>query len=231
MFAATAKPRALARRGFTLVELLVVMSIMAILIALLVPVLNAVRRQMSITRTQASIDGISMAIETYRQVQNAYPPDKNPASEFVGVRCRSSECLVYYLSGGSIAYQDAPSVIPVGYPWQNTLYRDNSPDGNGRKAMTVYYTINTSLLKDGDGDMAPEVYDPWQKRIIYNTGSSTDGDYNQYGAAKHNLKKFDILSAGPDGVYGNDDDVTNYKDSLADDYYKFRTGDLWAGYE
>ena len=53
-----------------------------------------------------------------------------------------------------------------------------------------------------------ELIDPWQRRLIYNTGSSTNSTYNQNGAAKHNVRRFDILSAGPDRLYGNEGNDT-----------------------
>ncbi len=70
----------LARRrlaGFTLIELLVVIAILTLLISILVPAVNSVRRTAKRTATQSTLQGISTALENYRVDQTiggAFPP-------------------------------------------------------------------------------------------------------------------------------------------------------------
>jgi len=209
-----ARPRS---AGFTLVELLVVMGIIAILMAFLVPTLAAIRHQANVNKVTAIIHGISGALEAYKQAYQVYPPDKKNESDDAQDLNLSSECLVYYLSGGSIYYINGTS--SASYPWQHAVYQSS-----GRKNMTIYLSFNRNLLADKDGDGAPELYDPWGKRFIYNSGVGTDGDYNQYGAADHNFRKCDLLSGGPDKTYATADDIANYDDELTDDYSQFNSG-------
>jgi prepilin-type N-terminal cleavage/methylation domain-containing protein len=184
-------------RAFTLVELLVVMSVIAILMSLLVPTLHAVRRQVNETRCEAMIHGLGMAIESYKQMYYAYPPDHT----FPYV----SQALVYYLSGASIAYQ---GTAPTGYPWNHSVFND--PSGSGRLASHVFYQFDDDMLKDLTGNGLPGIIDPWGLPLFYNAPGGENGN------PKHNVQGFDLVSAGVDGNLDTDDDLANYSDSKTD---------------
>ena len=213
MFAHDTRPSA--RRGFTLIELLVVMGVIAILMTILVPTLSRIRQTVGETRTNALIEGLSMALDIYRTAHNAYPPDKHPAGTNQGQSHagldKTSECLVYFLSGASIVYVNGQS--PATYPWRHALYWDSSTAGVGRKAYTISYTFKDNVLTDKDGDLAPEIIDHWGKRLIYNSGGTTNGTWNQLEAPRYAVGKFDIFSAGYDGKYGTDDDLRSWGSS------------------
>jgi len=65
---------AAARRGFSLVELLVVIGIIAVLLALLMPALTAVRVQSYQLRCQATLRSIGQAAELHALVHHGYLP-------------------------------------------------------------------------------------------------------------------------------------------------------------
>ncbi len=67
--------RHLARSGFTLVELLVVIVIIGILVGLAIPAINMVRRRALATRIGMEIKQLESAVEAYREKYGDYPPD------------------------------------------------------------------------------------------------------------------------------------------------------------
>lgn len=64
-----------ARRGFTLVELLVVIVIIAILASLAVPVTNKVMQMANTTRIKAVMKDLQVAVGHYRTEYNRFPVD------------------------------------------------------------------------------------------------------------------------------------------------------------
>jgi prepilin-type N-terminal cleavage/methylation domain-containing protein len=62
------------RGGFTLVELLVVIGIMAVLMALLAPMIMQAWRSANRTRMASDLQAIATALEAYHQDHGAYPP-------------------------------------------------------------------------------------------------------------------------------------------------------------
>jgi prepilin-type N-terminal cleavage/methylation domain-containing protein len=62
------------RRAFTIVELLTVMSIIVILIGLLVPALNKVKRYAMKVKQTAQLHSIGTALELFSNEFSGYPP-------------------------------------------------------------------------------------------------------------------------------------------------------------
>jgi prepilin-type N-terminal cleavage/methylation domain-containing protein len=70
------------RRAFTLVELLAVVAIIGLLIAILVPSVNSVRKAARKTATSSGLNTLSIGLETFRtqrELGEAYPPSASDA--------------------------------------------------------------------------------------------------------------------------------------------------------
>jgi prepilin-type N-terminal cleavage/methylation domain-containing protein len=62
------------KKGFTIVELLTVMGVIALLIGLLVPALNIVRRIAKDTKQRAQFHSVEVALEIFKNDDGEYPP-------------------------------------------------------------------------------------------------------------------------------------------------------------
>ena len=79
------------RRAFTLVELLVVISIIGVLAALTIPLAGSVARTKKINTAQAEMQQIETALENYKAKYGVYPPS-NPTNAILNT-------LFFELSG------------------------------------------------------------------------------------------------------------------------------------
>ncbi|HUT35389.1 MAG TPA: hypothetical protein VNE39_18015 [Planctomycetota bacterium] len=83
------------RRGdaFTLVEMLVVTSVIVLLLAILFPAFTAIRRNQKVQRTKATVEAIASGIQAYQNDWGVFPP-----SEFVEGVNRGNRSLVALLN-------------------------------------------------------------------------------------------------------------------------------------
>jgi prepilin-type N-terminal cleavage/methylation domain-containing protein len=88
-------------RAFTLVEMLVVIGIIGVLIALLLPAINAARRNALNASIAFEIKTIDQSLETYKQQRGEYPPcfgDYNASGTLVyGTAARNNSAVERHL--------------------------------------------------------------------------------------------------------------------------------------
>ncbi|UCG57860.1 MAG: type II secretion system protein [Phycisphaerales bacterium] len=129
------------QRGFTIVELLTVMSIIVILIGLLVPALNQVKRYAWKVKQKTQLHSISAAIEMFNSEFDGYPDsgEKGPDGGFYCGAMKLCEAVMgqdllgfhpdsTFRSDGT-AYDPVTGAAKDLYPDANTvsasIYRDN----------------------------------------------------------------------------------------------------------
>ena len=116
------------KSGFTLVELIVVVAIVAILASIAAPIIDRAVTQSRVARVRSEINAVATALEAYHVDNNAYPPSEETAAEY-------PDSSFNRIGAGYFAYMGRLTT-PVAYlgaelpidPW-NTLKKSNSGFG------------------------------------------------------------------------------------------------------
>jgi len=184
--------------GFTLVELLVVMSIIAILVAILVPTIVTLRRTAKRTASRDLLFQISASVQQYSQDWGSAPPDFCP---------NDAEYLKF------TNYTVADPFISGAGPMEATAEALYYYLTNQALTGTPYLELQKDVQwMDYNNNKLPEAVDSWGRPFLYNRAAFPSGPsgYNAAGNPIHNLPgtavPFDLFSVGPDGVTSNGND-------------------------
>lgn len=174
------------RSGFTLIEILIVVGIIGLLVTVLLAVLLAV----------------------------AGKGPEHQAKDFVNNRLPAAMTKWQEAAGVNNAYPNSPNMRDgEGYLDGNINLFDElvtKPQKGGKPA----YIEDGAYIK-GDSNGKPIFLDPWNNAYIYRNYTqklSKSGSGVRTTIAKKYSEDYDIISCGPDGVYGNDDDIARGKD-------------------
>jgi len=190
-------------RGFTLVELLVVIGIIAVLASILIPAIRAVSRAARTANTEDLLARITVALDLYFRDATYYPPDSIPD----GAKIISSTGLPNY----------PVSPDPALPPEALCYYLANPFVTNDHPLIKLRYSMETM---DHNRNQLPELVDAWARPFLYNRPTFPGfekGYYNYTDATispaartepEHNFDKYDLYSVGPNGRTG-DDEVPN----------------------
>lgn len=132
------------RRGFTLVELLLVLVILGTLAAIVVPKFAGRTEQARITAAQAQIANFGVMLDAFEVDNGSYPKGKDGLVDLV---------------------QQPRDAIN----WRGPYMKTDIPD------------------------------DPWGNPYVYEC------------PGRHNESSYDLMSAGPDGRAGTEDDINNWE--------------------
>jgi prepilin-type N-terminal cleavage/methylation domain-containing protein len=151
-----------AKRGFTLIELVVVIGIIGILATLIFAVGGGVRERQNRTRAQADMATIANALEAFKARYGEYPPVANPA--YTTAARDANAIRLYRALTGQMAYQRDTG---------GTMQFVDIPDGQeGRSFIDAgrFTLIDTSSPANQNPD--PEatttaLMDPWGRPYVY----------------------------------------------------------------
>ncbi len=147
------------RCGFTLVELLVVIGIIALLMGILLPVINAVRKSAYGADSKNQIRGIANAIDRYYQEQSAYPGLFSNAKIAAGKtvtgspgNLTSTENCVLALTGGvatTAAWSSGVSIIDTTAFTYSTATLGRGPltfNSISQKRFQSYFDVSPQIV-------------------------------------------------------------------------------------
>ena len=167
-------------RGFTLVELMVTISIIAILTVIGLVVYQQVEMQARVTKVKADLDAMAKQIEIARQVKNAtFCAMSGDSNCFNDKDCRSG------IEGGATTGK-----------YGDTVQVKDRPD-----------CVNTMTSEWANVTSMPLPKDPWGN--VY-TFDANEEDHLLHNGVTHDCRWDILSSAGPDGLAWTHDDYYYY---------------------
>lgn len=170
-------------QGFTLIELMAVVLVMAILVAIAMGVTGYVQKRIKITTARAELAAIEVALESYKTDWGYYPATGPKRISFNQVAEGSNNLILYRAI--------------IGLPGRKR-YITFPTDG-------IQSNMAISLLYPGaPGSLG--LFDPWGKLWNYYNSPGTAYENvktNAYAGYTHggqvNARTYDLISYGPDG--------------------------------
>jgi prepilin-type N-terminal cleavage/methylation domain-containing protein len=205
-----------ARAGFTLIEILAVILIIGILTGVLVSQLGGADDAAKSSLTKSYLKQLELTIKEYSNAKGGFPSshfDADAGIDNGGTNIGAEALYVALFTDGWVDAIDAELVDNLG----NT-------DGDS----------SSRVLVDGMGRELHEIVDAWENPIAYidrldygienreyvTYSPDTGEEIQSYVSARkmagkdryHKRTEFQLISAGQDGEFGTDDDITNFKE-------------------
>ncbi|MBN1817139.1 MAG: type II secretion system protein [Sedimentisphaerales bacterium] len=137
------------KKGFTIVELLTVMGVIAILIGLLVPALNQVKDYAKQIQQSAQFHSIETGLEMYKTEFGEYPPSNDNLDEYDPTRnpkLNGADDQFYYTGANKLAEamvgQDFLGFHPKSQFWSDGRAEVVNPQTGVRAWPRVYNAVN-----------------------------------------------------------------------------------------
>lgn len=185
-------------KGFTLIEMLVVITIMGVIAALLVTAAAGAHKKAQIDRAKAGIQLIASKIDAYKNKRGEILPNLNPAVDNV-----TTEMEIYTtLKEWGFEVPEEKKVDPWGNPYIIVLQRDYLADFE-LAGPTMGYNATPFFKMQG-------IYRPWavspKTKAISKTAPTASPTLDACYEKQDN--GYQIISAGPDGKVCRYDDPT-----------------------
>jgi len=183
-------------RGFTLVELIVVIGIMGVLAGLLMGGIMVARGAVKKAMTQTLVKNVALGAKLFEQQWGYLPYDHTAelGSAITGLTTDQEKSIAVFMFLVLTGRKDGPYLEP------------------DEKDLDLDHTVsNATVVTNWDSkynDQAPLLLDAWGNPLVYDR-NRPEGTFDP---TDHNQKTVDVYSFGPDGEDdgGEDDDINNW---------------------
>ncbi|MEP6685865.1 MAG: type II secretion system protein, partial [Verrucomicrobiota bacterium] len=165
------------RRAFTIIELLIVMTIILVLAGLILATAGYVQKKGARSRAEAEIAAMSAALENYKADNGVYPPFNT-----LDARADVDPRAVNYTSGSVALY--------------NALFGATTGSRTPTPGMKTYFAFKPNMLTPRDQALpVTAVVDPFGNSYGYSTIDNRDANPTATGTTGYN-PTFDLWSTG-----------------------------------
>lgn len=183
----------LGRRAFSLIELLVVISIIALLAAMVVNLAPAAREKKIRGRAEALLKEVEMAIENYKSEKGFYPPDNDKNDTRPPLYYELKGALRLDAQGNEFEVQDGSKQrltaadLTAAFGGKSGIVnsQEAGTDGEAGQARDFYPTLNSTHVA-AEGNI----------KYVVMPYRGTNGDFNPiiYNVSQptHNPKTYDL---------------------------------------
>jgi prepilin-type N-terminal cleavage/methylation domain-containing protein len=205
------------RRGFTMVELIVVLAAIAILAAILTPMVLKLIDDSRISRAEREVEGIANALATLYKDTSEWPyTNANGPSgtidRLIGSNSVATGAGVGAGSGAANWGAFGTSKRIGDFLYWNNPDNDSNANGNNSNQNNQDYPTTGPTAWTGPYMEAYDLNDPWGNAYVVNVRYLPNGNYG--GTVRH---KTIVLSAGPDGVWQTPFSDTVTEEVMGDD--------------
>ncbi|MDA0837838.1 MAG: prepilin-type N-terminal cleavage/methylation domain-containing protein [Planctomycetota bacterium] len=199
-------------RGFTLVELIVAIGIMAVLAGMLMGGISVARKAVKKSQAATLISSLELACKVFENEWGFFPHDENNTNLVVTIPSSASAYsgLTYKSGAENRPIANAAMMLQLLTQKKNGPYFEpNENDIVLQIVVTDAITWNSQFKESSSGfDYAPVILDPWGMPFMYDR-NRPEGTHD---LGQHNIKSIDLYSYGPNTLDedGAGDDINNW---------------------
>lgn len=209
--------RQLDRHGFTLIEIVIAVAIVAIFAAAISPMVFRHLEDAKVSKAQNETETISNALLSYYKDVGAWPvtnvdgPSGNSVERVITSTNLPTAAAATAATGAAKWSTEGTAKQLGDYLYYNNPDNDSAADGTGADENGQDWATSGRGSWQGPYLDEYEILDPWGNAYVVNSRFFPSGAYS--GGVRH---KVYVLSAGPDGMWSTAwDDATT--EGLTDD--------------